>query len=120
MAKQKQKNYDPDILSRLFNNLMLSGRLLFDRRVGNGAKLIPLLVALYILSPIDLLPDVLLPFGIMDDLGALVFGLQMFIHNAPPEVVAEYRGQIPGEGKRKRKAAPEHDVIEGKYEVKDE
>ncbi|HML22050.1 MAG TPA: YkvA family protein [Aggregatilinea sp.] len=124
MAKQKQSNYDPDLLTRLFNNVILSGRLLLDRRVSAGAKLIPLLAALYILSPIDLLPDVLLPFGIVDDLGVLVFGLQMFIHNAPPAVIAEYRGQVPpAEGtksKRKVKREQDQNVIEGRYEVKDE
>lgn len=120
MAKQKRSEYSPDLLSRLWNNLMLSGRLLLDRRVGSGTKLIPLLMALYILSPIDLLPDVLLPFGVVDDLGALVFGLQMFIHNAPPEVVEEYRGRITGAGKRKRKAPEDQNVIEGQYEVKDD
>ncbi len=118
MAKQKRSDYDPDLLSRLWNNLTLSGRLLLDRRVGSGTKLIPLLMALYILSPIDLMPDVLLPFGIVDDLGALVFGLQMFIHNAPPEVVAEYRERITGVAKRKAKE--DQNVIEGQYEVKDD
>ncbi len=122
MSKQSRKNYDPDILSRLWSNLMLSARLLFDRRVGGTTKLIPLLAALYILSPIDLVPDLLLPFGVVDDLGALLLGLQLFIRNAPPEVVEEYRGRVADfAGTAQRRVRPDQqNVIEGRYQVKDE
>lgn len=114
MSKQSRKNYDPDILSRLWSNLMLSARLLFDRRVGGTTKLIPLLAALYILSPIDLVPDLLLPFGVVDDISALLIGLQLFIRNAPPGVVEEYRSGM----RKPKRSAP--DVIEGQYEVRED
>ena len=121
MSKQSRKNYDPDLLSRLWSNLVLSARLLFDRRVGGTAKLIPLLAALYILSPLDLMPDALLPFGVVDDLGALLLGLQLFIRNAPPEVVEEYRGRVADvAGATRRVHSDKQNVIEGHYQVKDE
>ena len=43
-------------------------------------KLLKLLLAgLYLLSPIDLVPEILLgPFGLVDDLGALIYILTLF------------------------------------------
>jgi uncharacterized membrane protein YkvA (DUF1232 family) len=115
MAKQRRSMSDPDLLGRLWNNMVLSWRLLFDRRVSGMAKMIPLAMIAYILSPIDLIPDIFLPFGVVDDIGALVLGLQFFIHSAPPEVVNEYRRRVRG------KTRPdEPKVIEGHYEVRDE
>jgi uncharacterized membrane protein YkvA (DUF1232 family) len=78
----------------------------------------------YILSPIDLIPDLFLPFGIVDDLTAFILGLQLFIMNAPPDVVEEYRT-----GKKRhaiRDEAPPDtqgkspQIIEGEYEVRDD
>jgi len=133
MAKPKQGHpNDPDLLGRLFNNMALSWRLMFDRRVGGLAKLIPLAMVAYILSPIDLVPDFLLPFGVVDDITALLVGLQLFIHSAPPGVVEEYRrgwhkakrgapdevGAGPDGRQAGRSGAP--DVIEGQYEVRED
>ncbi len=120
MAKEKQQ-HDPDLLARLFSNLTLAVRLMFDRRVSGTAKLIPVAMLAYIISPLDLIPDVFLPLGIVDDITALVVGLQLFIHSAPPDVVQEYR-----QGGKKRRAAPDEEIansegvtiIEGEYTVR--
>ena len=122
MAK-KRSEPNPDLLARLWNNLVLSWRLMFDRRVGASAKMIPLLTVLYMISPVDFMPDLLLPFGVVDDVGVFLLGLQMFIHSAPPGVVDEYRS-----GKIKRKAAPgtfededaPFQIIDGTYSVRDD
>ncbi len=126
MAKKKQSvQRDPDLLGRLINDMVLAGRLLFDSRVSRGAKLIPLVLCLYILSPVDLIPEVFLPFGILDDITLFLVGLQVFIHSAPPDVRDEYRGK---KSTSKRKIAPgtvvdgqDDDklpvVIDGQYEV---
>jgi uncharacterized membrane protein YkvA (DUF1232 family) len=125
MTKRNQQAPDPDLLARFWQNLVLAVRLLFDGRVAATAKLIPALVLAYILSPIDLIPEVFLPFGVVDDLGVLVLGLQMFILSSPREVVEEYRN--------KRKAGDLHEpdddqgqpedepkVIEGSYSVRED
>jgi len=117
MAKPPQKTHDPDLLSRLLGNLVLAGRLLFDGRVSGVAKLIPLLMVIYILSPVDLIPDVFVPIGIVDDLTALLVGLQLFILCAPADVVAEYRH---GPDRSPRQETPKADdprIIEGEYIV---
>lgn len=117
MTKQR-KQADPDLLARLWQNLVLSWRLMFDRRVSGTAKLIPVAMLAYILSPIDLLPDVLLPFGVADDIGVLLLGLQWFIRSAPPGVVDEYRA-----GRRAPTQAHDPDapqIIDGEYHAYDD
>ncbi len=120
MTKQK-RNADPDLLARLWSDMTLAGRLLFDRRVGGVVKLIPVLTLLYILSPIDLIPDIFLPFGVMDDITAFFLGLQLFIHSAPPGIVQGYR-EKRGEGRETTSFAPPPDakVINGEYSVRDD
>ena len=54
MAKPQQP-HNPDLLSRLVSDLILVIRLMFDRRVSTTAKLIPLIVLLYVISPVDLI-----------------------------------------------------------------
>jgi len=96
---------------------VLSWRLLLDRRVSSTAKLIPVAMIAYILSPIDLLPDVLLPFGVADDIGVLLLGLQWFIRSAPQGVVDEYRGGRPAPAQDSDPNAPQ--IIEGQYHIYD-
>lgn len=118
MAKQ-QSNRDPDLISRLWNNLVLSWHLMLDGRVNPLTKLIPVATLLYILSPIDLLPDLLLPFGVMDDVGALILGLQMFIRSAPTNIVAEYRDGARAIIREEKPRRGQANVIEGEYEVRE-
>lgn len=109
---QKSKN-NPDLLAQLWQNMVLSWRLMFDGRVTTTAKLIPVLMVAYILSPIDLIPDLLLPFGVVDDIGALLLGFQLFIRSAPPDVVAEYRRRMARRGK-----PDEPKIVEGQYSIR--
>jgi uncharacterized membrane protein YkvA (DUF1232 family) len=117
MAKRKQQtHHDPDLLSRFWSNLVLAVRLMLDRRVSGLSKTIPLAMVVYILSPLDLIPEVFLPFGIVDDITALLVGLQLFIRSAPSDVVAEYR-------QRSTRRAQDHSeegvtIIEGQYTVR--
>jgi uncharacterized membrane protein YkvA (DUF1232 family) len=109
MAKQKRQTpHDPDLLARFFSDVTLAVRLLLDRRVSSTAKLIPLVMVVYILSPLDLIPDVFLPFGIVDDITALLVGLQLFIHSAPRDVVQGYR-----QGRRAERGPADHDIVSG-------
>ena len=114
MSKPKRKRSDPapnpDLVTQLLRQLVLVGRLLADRRVSWKSKLIPLGVLVYMISPIDFLPDILFPIGIADDLGVLVFGLQFFIQSAPPDVVEELR--VGG-----RKKTPH--IIDGEYTIQE-
>ena len=122
MTKPEQQ-HNPDLLSRIVSDLILVTRLMFDRRVSTTLKLIPLFLVLYIISPIDLIPDMFVPLGIVDDLTLFVIGIQLFIHSAPRAVVQEYRQG----GKKRAKPKPkeiEHDhkvtIIDGEYSVRED
>jgi len=41
--------------------------------------------------PIDLLPDVFLGLGQLDDLAVILFGLNIFLRLCPPGIVQQYR-----------------------------
>lgn len=107
---QKNRRTDPDFIARLWNNFSLSIRLIFDKRVKISSKLIPLGMIVYILSPIDLIPEFLLPFGLFDDLSVFLLGLQWFIRSVPSEIVAQHTGN----------RSPSKQIIEGEYQVKEE
>ncbi len=70
--------------------LKLFFRLVKDPRVALRAKLILLGVLTYIIFPIDLLPDLLLGLGQLDDLVVLLLGLKLFIRLCPKDVVREH------------------------------
>ncbi len=111
-----------NVLQKLFDRLTLSWRLLADRRVDLPYKVIPPLALLYLLSPIDIVPDVLLPFGIVDDVGVVIFALEFFIRMAPNEVVREHLQELQERVIRDQgggSGGDEGDVIEGEYEVRE-
>lgn len=74
--------------------LLISWQLIWDRRIPLSNKLLPLLVLVYILSPVDILPDAFLGPGQLDDLAVFLLGLRLFVSLAPPAIVEEYRRQL--------------------------
>ena len=62
-----------------------------DPRVPWHAKLAAALVAVYALSPIDLIPDFIPVLGYLDDLIIVPLGVLLVIKLVPPEVMAEHR-----------------------------
>ena len=80
----------------LFNSFRLAWRLLRDQQVPFAAKLVPLGVAAYILSPIDFIPDAILGLGQLDDLAVILLGVQVFIAIVPRAIVQRHRDAIEG------------------------
>ncbi|HEY4687946.1 MAG TPA: DUF1232 domain-containing protein [Anaerolineae bacterium] len=97
----------PSFWTSLIRQLRLAWRLLRDSRVPIVPKLLPLAVLAYILSPIDLLPDLALGLGQLDDLGLFILGLQVFPLICPPEVVRAILEEMEG------------NVIEGEWRRSD-
>ena len=64
-------------------------RLMQDSRVSVVIKIIPIVGLLYAISPIDLLPDVAFPFGILDDIVVVITALTMFVPLVPHKIVEE-------------------------------
>ena len=74
----------------LLRNLRLAWRLLRDPVVPGWIKLIPLGAILYVVLPADLVPDILLGFGQLDDLGVLLLALRAFIAVCPAQIVQRH------------------------------
>jgi uncharacterized membrane protein YkvA (DUF1232 family) len=104
------------ILSEILRELGLIWRLMVSRQVPLWTKLVPLAIVLYIISPIDVIPDPILGLGQIDDVALLLLGSQLFIAMCPRDVVQRLR-QRQSAG-----AAPDDDaeVVDGTYRVLDE
>jgi uncharacterized membrane protein YkvA (DUF1232 family) len=69
----------------------------FDARVPRQEKWILAAVALYLLSPVDVVPDVIPVLGQLDDLGLAIWGLRRLLQAAGPVVVRDlWRGDDEG------------------------
>lgn len=66
-------------------------RLLRDPRVSLGDKAVALLGLGYVLSPIDLMPEVILgPIGLLDDLVVVAATLSRLLNHVHPDVVRSH------------------------------
>ena len=98
----------------------LAWRLLWDQRVPLWTKFIPPLAMAYVLFPIDLIPDVALGLGQLDDVAVLLIGVKLFIELAPPDVVHEHLRALGARIKEWRVVDEEGgsaEEIEGKHEL---
>ena len=81
---------------QLIQQFRLSWALLLDNRVPWVLKLIPLGAIVYVISPLDLIPDVIPILGQLDDLGILMMALRLFNSMAPADVVDEHINRLRG------------------------
>ncbi len=85
-------------IGEAFGQARLALRLLRDGRVPAWHKLIPAIAIVYLVSPVDLLPEMIVgPLGIVDDLTILAIALRIFIQIAPEEVVADHTRESDSE-----------------------
>jgi uncharacterized membrane protein YkvA (DUF1232 family) len=104
--------------NELLGNLHLVYQLMRDPRVSKGLKIvIPAVVAAYILSPIDLIPDFIPVVGELDDLAIILLAIRLFIRLAPPEVVAEYRSGGTGASSNVGPADAGGETVDASYRV---
>jgi uncharacterized membrane protein YkvA (DUF1232 family) len=76
-------------------HLKLIGRLMVDRRVNFFLKLLPIASLAYLVSPVDLIPGVVLPvIGVLDDAAILWIGSTLFVELCPQDVVNEHHKQL--------------------------
>jgi uncharacterized membrane protein YkvA (DUF1232 family) len=110
-------------LGGLVRQARLAWRLLRDGRVPGWVKVIPAIGLVYLLSPIDLIPDWVLPgLGQMDDIALVLLALKMFVDLSPPGIVSEHIDNLSGAGKRTRRTddAPDGPTIDATYSLLDE
>ena len=79
MARITSSLQKPGVLSALLTHARLAVRLLREPRVPLLAKVVPVLAAVYLVSPLDAVPDLIPVLGQLDDVGFVV-SLSDFIH----------------------------------------
>jgi uncharacterized membrane protein YkvA (DUF1232 family) len=104
----------------LLEDLRLAWRLFQDQRVPWVTKLVPVAAVLYVLSPIDFVPDFLLGLGQLDDLAILLLALKGFISLSPQSVVDQHLHDIKGRSARSASEGDETEYITAEYRILDD
>ncbi|MBL1138153.1 MAG: DUF1232 domain-containing protein [Chloroflexi bacterium] len=118
MAEQKPARSDSGMnlgfLTGLFRQFRLVWLLMQDSRVPLWMKSVVPLSLLYLISPLDFIPDVALGFGQLDDLGVILLGMALFVKLCPQNIVEYYQNQL--------EYGPEDDreTVDASYRVMDE
>ena len=104
----------PSVMGTVFAELRLAWRLMREPRVPLVAKALPVLAALYVVSPLDFIPDVLPVLGQMDDLGILILSVKLFLRMCPP-AAASFHAEAITSGRRFTPMNPADVVIDATY-----
>ena len=85
----------PGLLKALLFDIRLASRLFREPRVPALTKAVIPIAALYFVSPVDLLPDILFPVvGELDDMVVAFGALKMFLNLCPPAAEAFHRAAL--------------------------
>ena len=82
------------ILAEIIKNIKLIWRLLNDRRVSPWLKMIMPATLLYLLFPIDIVPDIVPGLGQLDDIAVILLGLKFFVEMCPEEIVRQHLDEL--------------------------
>ena len=78
-------------LFRLISSIRLVWKLLTDSRVPFWIRIALPLALIYVISPIDILPDFIPVMGRVDDIIAIVAGIMILLKLAPKKVVNQHK-----------------------------
>lgn len=84
----------PGLLRGLLTQARLAARLLREPAVPLVAKAVPVLGGLYLIWPLDFLPDIFPVLGQLDDLGVVLAALELFLRLCPDAPAAHHRAAI--------------------------
>ena len=79
-----------DFFTNLWRRIVLSWHLVRDPQVSLLHKLIPIGTLIYVLSPLDFLPDLFGPLGMIDDIVLIGAAFDLFVRVVPPELVLKH------------------------------
>jgi uncharacterized membrane protein YkvA (DUF1232 family) len=101
MSKDKRPViYDENL--NFFRNLILQARLVWmlmrDPRVPLWLKALPVGSLIYLVSPLDFLPDTIPLLTQIDDVAVLLIGFRLFIEMCPADAVEEHMQSLTGKG----------------------
>ena len=104
------------------DQLRLSWRLLRDERVPALKFALPALLGLYVVSPLDPIPDFLLGLGQIDDLGVVMVGVLLVARVipklAPTHVVDEHLRDMGMGGPTVKPGAKPEEILEARFNVR--
>ena len=129
MADQKkvvQVGEAAGILAEIIKNIKLIWRLLNDGRISPWLKMIIPVTLLYLLFPVDIVPDFAPGLGQLDDIAVILLGLKFFVEMCPEEIVRQHLDELASvvspwrvvEEDETPEAEPSH-YIEAPYQVVD-
>ena len=124
-AQEKNTGFS---FSELLNRGKLAWNLFRDPNVSPWLRFgLPIIGLIYLISPIDILPDVIPVLGQMDDVAVLMLLAQLLITLAPENVVNMYRQATqaagvnpepaPAEAETTTPVEPDDEVIDTEYQV---
>jgi len=99
---------------RLLSNARLAIRLVREPRVPLLIKLLPLMAVLYVISPLDLAPDLLPLIGQVDDLAVALIALEIFLRLCPAPATAFHQAAI-AERRRYSPMSATDDIIDAEW-----
>lgn len=111
-------------LTDLTLRLKLISRLLADRRISVFLKIIPVGALVYLFSPVDLVPNAVLPVvGMLDDAAILWLASYTFLEMVPTDILKEHLRNLVSNNEiidqaAQAEANKEDDIIDG--EVREE
>ncbi len=129
---RRRQTSSPRFDPGFWENVALSWRLYRDPRVSIWLKRLPIVLAfIYLVLPLDLIPDMLLGAGQLDDIGIMglmALSLTWLPKFAPADVVAEHKAKMRSgrgahasgrthDGERTRRDADHEEVIEPPFRV---
>ncbi len=104
------------------DQLRLGWRLLRDERVPALKFALPALLGLYVVSPLDPIPDFLLGLGQIDDLGVVIVGVllaaRVIPRLAPSHVVDEHVHDMGMRGPAVKPGAKPEEILEARFNVR--
>jgi uncharacterized membrane protein YkvA (DUF1232 family) len=89
-------------------------RLLRDRRVSGYVKSLALVPLIYVVWPVDVVPDLVPLLGQLDDVGVLLLAVEGLLSLCPRDVVEHHRCAIE-RGRRWSPAPASGEVIEAEW-----
>jgi uncharacterized membrane protein YkvA (DUF1232 family) len=91
IIQSQNSGFFQDLITRI--KLIL--RLMGDKRVNFFLKLLPVAAAIYVISPVDLIPGAVFPvIGALDDAVVFWLGTTLFVALCPDDIVQEHTNAI--------------------------
>ena len=101
----------PGLLRTFLSQVRLALRLVREPHVWWLTKAVPLLTVVYIVSPLDFIPDVLPIIGQLDDLAVLLIAIEIFVRLCPAPAAEFHRAAI-AQGRPYSPMRPTDDFID--------